>query len=33
MFNSDNWAWVELGIDEIPSLRINFNVLKNTNKN
>ena len=27
MINYDHWAWVEVGLDETPSLRINFNVL------
>ena len=33
MINCDHWAWVEVGLDETPSLRIIFNDLKNTNKN
>ena len=33
MNNYDHWVWVEVGLDEIPSIRISFNVLKNTNKN
>ena len=32
MIKSDHWAWVEMGLDETISLRINFNVLKNTKK-
>ena len=33
MINYDHWARVEVGLDETPSLRINFNALKNTNEN
>ena len=31
--NYDHWARVEVGLDEIPSQWLNFNGLKNTNKN
>ena len=33
MIKCDHWARVNLGLDEIPSIRIIFNVLKNINKN